>query len=171
MNTLIQANISLLNQATSLIQNVSDEHFTQFPAPAFQAGVGTHVRHCLDFYIAFFAGLEAKRIDYDARKRDPKIERDRSYACEKIGAVTAQLQSLTNLDNRVELQIKVNDTTHGTLGKSSVSRELQALIEHTIHHYALIAVLLRLQGYTPPPDFGVAPSTWLHWQSHQPISS
>jgi hypothetical protein len=47
---------------------------------------------------------------------------------------------------------------------STVARELQFLLSHTVHHYALIALILRLQGFEPGEEFGVAPSTLAHWR-------
>ena len=47
---------------------------------------------------------------------------------------------------------------------SSLDRELQSLISHTVHHYALIAMLLRVSGRQPAADFGVAPSTLRYWE-------
>jgi hypothetical protein len=43
-------------------------------------------------------------------------------------------------------------------------RELQFLLSHTVHHYALMALILRLQGFNPAAEFGVAPSTLQHWE-------
>jgi hypothetical protein len=43
--------------------------------------------------------------------------------------------------------------------RSSVSRELQVLSSHTIHHFALIAMTLRAHGVDLDPEFGMAPST------------
>lgn len=168
MQSLIDANIMLLGQAQHLLPQLSDTQFTYFPKPAFQAGIGTHLRHCLDFYNAFLVGLPLGCVDYDARQRDAEIERNRDYANDKLTLIGQRLRQLPNLPNNMPLQVKVNDAGRGSLGHSSVSRELQALIEHTIHHYALMAVLLRLQGFDPGKEFGVAPSTLLHWQSHQP---
>ena len=48
--------------------------------------------------------------------------------------------------------------------RSSIARELQSLLSHTVHHYAFIAVALRLQGVEPASDFGVAPSTLEYWR-------
>jgi hypothetical protein len=42
---------------------------------------------------------------------------------------------------------------------SSIGRELQALSSHTIHHFALIAITLRLHGFDVDQDFGMSPST------------
>lgn len=47
---------------------------------------------------------------------------------------------------------------------SSLKRELQFLLSHTIHHYSLIALALRLQGFEPGAAFGVAPSTLKNWR-------
>ena len=46
---------------------------------------------------------------------------------------------------------------------STVYRELQFLVSHTIHHYAIIGTILRSRGFEPGMDFGVAPSTLRHW--------
>ena len=43
--------------------------------------------------------------------------------------------------------------------ESTVARELQFLVSHTIHHHALIAAILRLESHTPAEGFGIAPST------------
>jgi hypothetical protein len=42
---------------------------------------------------------------------------------------------------------------------SSISRELQVLSSHTVHHFALIAMTLRMRGVELDSDFGMAPST------------
>jgi len=47
---------------------------------------------------------------------------------------------------------------------SSVLRELDFLQSHTVHHYSLIAMLLRLHEIDPGEDFGVAPSTLKYWK-------
>ena len=43
--------------------------------------------------------------------------------------------------------------------ESSISRELQVLSSHTIHHFAMIAMTLRFHGIEIDPEFGMAPST------------
>ena len=47
---------------------------------------------------------------------------------------------------------------------STVRRELDFLLSHTVHHYALIAMSLRLRGLPVPAELGVAPSTLEHWR-------
>jgi hypothetical protein len=43
-----------------------------------------------------------------------------------------------------------------------MARELEFLLSHTVHHYAIVAILCRLQGIAVDDGFGVAPSTLRH---------
>ena len=44
-------------------------------------------------------------------------------------------------------------------GWSTLARELAFVVSHTIHHQAIIAVLLALHGHAVPERFGHSPST------------
>ena len=57
------------------------------------------------------------------------------------------------------------EVPEGQWPESTLERELYVLVSHTIHHYALVAVLLRTLGVDPGPEFGVAPSTLRHWEA------
>jgi uncharacterized damage-inducible protein DinB len=45
------------------------------------------------------------------------------------------------------------------VARSTLAREVLFVISHTVHHQALIAVLLAAAGRTVPDTFGLAPST------------
>lgn len=53
---------------------------------------------------------------------------------------------------------------------TSVGRELRFLLSHTVHHCALIAILLSLRGGEVPNGFGIAPSTERHRAQQVPSS-
>jgi hypothetical protein len=61
------------------------------------------------------------------------------------------------------IQIKNDDGGHrdaaSVFSPSTIGRELQFLASHTVHHFAIMAMILRLQDIHPPADFGIAPST------------
>ena len=65
---------------------------------------------------------------------------------------------------RVKMAVSADGTRDVPLTESSINRELQYLQAHTIHHYALVALLLKTRGENPPSDFGFAPSTLQHAQ-------
>lgn len=165
---LIFKNIEFLRQGRELIARLDDGLYCASVPPLSQSGVGVHFRHCLDYYRCFLAGLPSRRIDYDARLRDPQLETDRRIGMERIDQLSQQLHSAAELDADLRLLISVDNPAgeHRDLlwSPSTLMRELQSLISHTVHHYALIAMLLRSRGCEPDPEFGVAPSTLEHWR-------
>lgn len=168
---MTSSNIYLLEQGLSLLEQIGDGLYTNVPNGIAKAGIGGHLRHCLDFYDSFLLGVRAGtpgKIDYDRRERNPLIEIDRLIAKAKIESTIATLGKL-KLNGQQALLVKLEGEqaqSESAWSDSSITRELQFLLSHTIHHYALIAMLLRLQGYDPPADFGVAPSTLKYWQAN-----
>lgn len=158
---LLAANLQVLQQGAELLRQVNDEQYTLTAAPLFAYGVGSHVRHCLDSYACFLRGLPNGRIDYDQRERDELTAQDRLHACARIELTLSLLQELLTRNAPAELNVRQDGLVWA---RSSIARELQFLLSHTVHHYALIALILRLQGFHPAAEFGVAPSTLQHWQ-------
>lgn len=167
---LVEANLALLKQGRDLLASLGDETYSKRLHLLFSNRIGAQMRHVLEFYECFLDGAAAAHIDYDARRRDERIEVSRAAALEKIDALMARLTSSGLWDEGGLVWVRMEDAPVG-LGEeillaSSVSRELQVLMSHTVHHYALIAVALRLQGQVVDASFGVAPST-LRYQREQ----
>jgi uncharacterized damage-inducible protein DinB len=59
----------------------------------------------------------------------------------------------------VELSAVVDGTGRRVAAQSTVARELVFVLSHTIHHQAIIALLLASAGQSTPERFGLAPST------------
>ena len=155
---LIAENIALLRQGIELLEELNPGLYTrELLADGRRRGVGPQIRHCLDFFANFLDGFEAGRVDYDARQRDEVVESDRQLAAQRMEGHIERLRMISPeaFDTALDVRLDSPDTW----ARSSVGRELQALVSHTVHHYALIAQQLRANGYEPGPDFGVAPST------------
>ncbi|MFN0123136.1 MAG: DinB family protein [Blastocatellia bacterium] len=159
--TLIADNLDILQQGLRLLARIDDRQFTATDAALYGYGVGSHIRHCLDAYDNFLAGLVTGQIDYDHRRPDPGLEQNRGRAITRMAAVMEQLDAIRALP--ALLQSRLDSPIWTT---TSPQRELQFLVSHTVHHYALIALMLRTQGYTPPAEFGVAPSTLKRWKEN-----
>ncbi len=162
---LVEDNIAFLLQARELVKRLSNAAYSLSGPAVHGSGVGPHLRHVLDHYANFLAGIGAGRIDYDARARDPMIESDRSAAIAKLDELVAGLRALlSRTDGPLAVKMDCGDDSppESWWSTSSVCRELQFLISHTVHHYALIRIVLKLQGIDPGPAFGVAPSTLRH---------
>lgn len=123
--------------------------------------VGAHMRHILDYCDIFIAGLQSHRVDYEVRRRGTIVERDPRVAIEVTDRICVRLESLSAAELAAPLEVRVRPdlSPDGTWAASSVSRELEFLFGHTIHHYALIALLCERRGFSVPADFGMAPAT------------
>ena len=159
--TIVDDNVAYLRQGEQLIAGLDVATYTHSAPPLYTSGIGGHLRHCIDHYIRFLDGLPGRQIDYNQRDRDAHIESDPMHARQVIQALIERLESLAevDLDQPVQSMMDCGRHEEANFAASSVCRELQFLISHTVHHYALIAMILRHQGEQPPADFGVAPST------------
>jgi len=166
--TIIEDNISVLKQGVELIEHIGDGLYANARPPFVNHGIGSHFRHCIDFYNSFLSSLETGRINYLHRKRDPLVEVNPSLAVFEIDAIIEKLGCLSPNDMQRPVQVILEDSSGPLCASSwscsSMMRELQSLLSHTIHHYAIIALALRLQGFEPSADFGVAPSTLEFWK-------
>lgn len=163
-SNLIRDNIKLLEQGLDLLEGLEPDQYARPEPPLSSSGIGGHVRHILDHYASLLQVDERGELDYDRRERDPSTETDPGVAARRLRSVIASLRDLDGTRPR-KLQVKL-DTGRESWAESSFDRELQFVASHTIHHYALIGFLLRLQGITASPEFGVAPSTLRYWEAN-----
>ena len=102
-------------------------------------------------------------MDYDRRERDPRTEVEPAVCAERLRSVVEGLRRVEagGEDRRLLVAMDSGERDHGDAGwtATTLGRELQYLLSHTVHHFALIGVMMRLLGRDPGPDFGVAPST------------
>jgi uncharacterized damage-inducible protein DinB len=163
---MLEENVNLLRQGLELLQGLDDEHYAK-THPVMGAGVGGHFRHVLDFYACFARDLTDGTIDYDDRPRNPQIESELAHA-RRVLEETCESLSRLDLDAAPEKIFAKTDAPadvgERAVAPSSLERELQFLASHTVHHYALVAVVLRQDGLPVPPTFGVAPSTLRYWK-------
>ena len=163
MDHLIQANLHFLGQAERLLARLSTEDFCRPVETFYHSTVGQHLRHCLDHYWSFLKGCQTSQIDYDERARKGAVE-----SCLRTAEAT-----VSDLRERLE-QLAVNEPPVGMLVKmdcgggepdwqpSTAGRELQFLVSHTVHHFAMIGGMCQALGVELEKGFGVAPSTLRH---------
>lgn len=159
--TLVQLNIEFLRQGRGLLEQLDDETYTACDPPVYNSGIGEHMRHILEHYEMFVDGLASGFVDYDARKRDPSVSSSCAAASQRLDAIIGVLSTVDPVDTDIEVKLAASkfEDRDDPKSDSTVKRELQYLQAHTIHHFALIAMILRLRSVDVPADFGVAPST------------
>lgn len=162
--TLVGENNSYLQQAIDLIEKLDDDLYTNHDSPYYMSAVGKHIRHLLDFYENFLTGWR-EMIDYDARRREERLEIDRLYCIQKIKETMNGLNNLPEAATSENKRVLVkNDEiarsqTRDAFSHSTIERELQFLKFHVVHHFAIIAMILKIKEFAAPEDFGIAPST------------
>jgi uncharacterized damage-inducible protein DinB len=168
MSNLLACNVHTLAVASDMIRQLPTEKYNHVERPYFESCLGKHMRHILDHYLCFIRDLDSGVINYEKRQRDTQTETNKECALSVIDNIsrffeTALREGLSDSSLSVLL---CNDVSlpEGEATQSSVRRELQFLHGHSVHHYALIATMLRFYGISTDRDLGVAPSTLLHEQ-------
>jgi hypothetical protein len=124
--------------------------------------IGEHVRHALDHVAALVAAPPCTVLSYDGRARGTAIESDPAAAVREIMRLDDALERWSHrpLEEPVAVAAIVSRDGQSVTGWSSLGRELAFVLSHTIHHQAIVALLLEAQGYRLTGDrFGIAPST------------
>ncbi len=149
-----------LGQAADLLQSCSREYYTARTEACFNSTIGGHIRHILDHYHCFFQGLASGMIDYDDRQRETTTEDNPDTGGQIIRQYRTALAALDEpLDRVVQVKMATGGDHDQVWSTSTVGRELQFLVSHSVHHYALIATICAIIGVPVPADFGIAPST------------
>lgn len=168
--SLIESNISALDEGAQLLSLIEADQYTQGYRPAFQSTIGAHFRHVLEHYRCFLAQICTGEFCYDRRERDQLLECDCEYARTTIKELVEQLKEM---DNGLFLnEYFIQDQQFSDRVQTSLHRELLFLQSHTVHHYAIIGAMTRAFGKRPDEDFGVAIATQEHQKSctkDQPI--
>ncbi len=157
----------VLGQLHDAVAALDDDQYCQNPVGVFESSIGGHVRHCLDHVEALLTD-SAATIDYDARRRDTPIERERTAALRAFERLDRELAALKDADGGRPAQVPITIAADGSrvVGRSTLAREVLFVVSHTVHHNALIAGMIRLLGRDVPDDFGFAPSTLAYLQAN-----
>lgn len=155
-------NCHLLRQAAELLRGMDDVTYADGGRGPDVSPVGVHFRHLIDHYQAFFAGLPEGQIDYDLRQRQTPMETDRSLALATLLGIARDIERIDGVMAAREILVSsrsAGDSADPDWSRTTIKRELQFLVSHTVHHFALIKPLLVREGITLDEQFGYAPST------------
>ena len=162
--------VRLLDELCCVIGNLTDAQYVQKPVGVMPSSVGGHVRHWLDHVAALRASIDTGRLNYDHRDRGTPIETDRWAAMAAMARFSSELRDLTPecLARPIDVQILLTVDGMPQSFRSTVGRELAYVVSHSVHHNALIGVMVQTLGAPVPPRFGYAPSTVAHAARHGP---
>jgi uncharacterized damage-inducible protein DinB len=143
-----------------LLVTIPEESYRTTPAKV-SGSVGAHVRHCLDHAKALLSCSPGGELTYDSRLRGTAIETDVRAAMGEIKRLHLALSDLdpSHLDEPLTLRSMTSRDGGSVSVRTTVGRELTFVIQHTVHHCAIIGLLLEQVGVPVPLRFGYAPTT------------
>ena len=153
MAALLTPNLGMLEQAASLCEGLGTDRFQAACRELGGSTVGQHVRHCLDHCVRFVVGIPDGRIDYDSRDRLIETERNPDAAAGTARRMMARLEAVLEgltPDQPVEVTQACSVSGEVLPEASTCGRELQFLVSHTVHHFAMIAAICRLHAVEMP---------------------
>mmetsp|Transcript_18475 Transcript_18475/g.30095 ORF Transcript_18475/g.30095 Transcript_18475/m.30095 type:complete len:181 (+) Transcript_18475:104-646(+) len=137
--------------------------------PLVESSIGGHVRHSLDHYQRCVDGIESSCIvDYDSRVRGGQVETNIDEAVKAIEECENKLGEIVVApDAKMKCEFNVTgDSAKPTAQMDSTQmRELWFVAHHSIHHQAMIKLIVKhhpekdILEALLPKDFGLAPST------------
>lgn len=157
---MTEAIVKNLYRGIKLLENISDEIYTDTSIAPYHSSIGVHMRHVLDIFDCIFEGIAANKVDLSARKRMELAELKTAEGIAYFQRIITCLESVQPA--QYEDLILVSDDLG--LGKVEVNYTIaSALIQahsHAIHHFASIGFIIAQLGISlPDADFGYNPTT------------
>ena len=151
----------LLDELDSLLPKSRPMWYRARFATEVSGSIGEHVRHCLDHVSALLAADSSTTLSYDRRQRGTTVETDPAEGVRQILQLKRGLEawSTRSLDETIRVTSMISPSGAAVTGWSTIARELAFVVSHTIHHQAIIGVLLAIHGHAVPDRFGHSPST------------
>jgi uncharacterized damage-inducible protein DinB len=150
-----------LDELMRLVITLPTEAYCARPSRV-SGSIGEHVRHVLDHVSSLVGANPLSALSYDHRSRGTAVETQPSIAVREMMRLDAALERWGDriLEDPVVVTAVTSTAQESVTGWSSFARELAFVMNHTIHHQAIIALLLeRLDAELPDERFGYAPST------------
>src|SRR5512138_2488148 len=123
-------------QLSESLNQLSDTEYNQPSSILFNATIGQHVRHIIELFQCLEKGYDAGVVNYEKRKRDYRIETDKSLAASLLLDI---FHKLDRPNRHIVLEAEDYEDTVETISiPSNYYREIAYNLEHTIHHMALI---------------------------------
>lgn len=144
-----------LNELIDLLNQLSQNEYSNSCAELSDATIGEHTRHIIEMFQCLENQYNSGLVNYDKRERNIRIQTDTNFAIESIVLIQ---QNLDKKNKNIEL-LQIIDGEEIRI-ESNYFRELLYNLEHCTHHQALIKVaILQCETVTIDANFGVARST------------
>ena len=158
---LISTSLHILDQLAVAVGDMTQDQY----ADSLEEGassVGAHARHVIEFYQALFSILHANdkaELCYDQRPRNLLLETSKDAALQEISKIKVHLSAVPTDNLDINLRSIVDPDAPMLSIRTTLQRELFYLLDHTVHHMALIKMIAANHGFMCDQNFGLAQST------------
>jgi len=155
---LHQAINNVFIQLANSLEQLTPEQYNKPIHTLFNASIGQHVRHIVEFFICLNQGYETGVVNYENRKRDHLVETDKAFAASLLVDIYTGLEKA---DKPLILEASYDEHSDETIRvQTNYYREIVYNLEHVVHHMALIRVgITEVSDIVLPEGFGIASST------------
>ena len=161
LSAIIDANLESIEQGENLILSLTAKQYQYKATPLLNSSIGEHFRHISDSYFSLMEGAELGHVDFNRRRRGALVETRSEVALAELSQIKTWLLHI-NSDVNKTLSIKTEVALKATCVvdiSSSLARELLFTSSHAVHHYAVIAVIAKLQNVGIDSGLGLAAAT------------
>lgn len=155
--SLIANNIQQLKGLCSILQGVSTTQYQQVADMPHTPTVGRHARHIIEHYAQLLRGLDEGIINYGLREREVRLEQCPNFAIDTMHTLESRLLELGSPFSHPLVLV-----SEGQRLATNLARELDYLFSHTVHHIAIIHILLQRAGFAIDCQADLHPSTQRH---------
>ncbi|MGV6846675.1 MAG: DinB family protein [Lutibacter sp.] len=157
---MIEAIEKNLNRGVLLLNQITNEQYTDCSVPPYYSSIGSHIRHILDVFDCIFKGLEINEVNLINRARNVDYEKDKNQGIIYFNQVLNQLNKI-NPNDFNKIVIVKDDLGLGLYtSKYTLGSLLIQAHSHAIHHFASMGyIIAQLHINLPDKNFGFNPTT------------
>ncbi len=149
-----------LQRGIKLLENITDEQYSNASIPPYYSSIGANMRHVLDVFTCVFNGLEKKCIDFSDRERNQLVEQKTVFGIAYFKDVIEQLHCFKIEDFNTIISVSDNLGTGSITMNYTLGSALIQAHSHAVHHFASIGFIIHQLGIElPDADFGYNPTT------------
>ncbi len=157
---MISAITHNLQRGIKLLNAIDDKQYGDNSIAPYHSSIGIHMRHILDVFDCIFSGLESRKVDLSARKRNELAETKVDFGLMYFEEIIKKLEKLESENLNIVVEVKDDLGLGVVTANYTLASALIQAHSHAIHHFASIGYVISQLGINlPDSDFGYNPTT------------
>lgn len=149
-----------LQRGIKLLNNITDNEYTNCKTPPYFSSIGCHIRHVLDVFSCILNDFKSGEIDLTKRERNVLVEQKAILGITYFKDIISKINRLTEADLKINITV-IDDLGLGRVAsKTTLGALLMQAQSHATHHFASVGYIIYQQNIElPDSNFGYNPTT------------